>query len=83
MNFYIKDPKTGKESVTLSLLIYGFIIATSKLLVSGLDIPGVLKFGEFGGVEYSAALAALGSLYWARKRDTITKPHSEEKEVSK
>jgi hypothetical protein len=69
---YFKDPKTKKESVTLTLLIVGFIVATTKLLVAGSEF-GSLKFGEFDGVQYAAALSAISALYWARKRDTIKK----------
>ncbi len=67
---YLTDPKTGKKSVTLTLFVFGFAIATLKLLVSGLVIHG-FKMGDFNGVDYAAAIAALGGVYTLRKNNTI------------
>lgn len=74
---WIKDPKSNKSSVTLTLLVYGFVIATAKLLVSGVEFSD-FKFGEFNGTEYSTALAALAGLYWARKRDSKKEVNNED-----
>lgn len=72
---WLKRPKDD-VSVTLTLLTTGFIIATTKLLVSGVEI-GNIRFGEFNGTEYSIALTALAGLYWARKRDSKKKENDE------
>jgi hypothetical protein len=64
---YLKD-ENGKESATLTMFVVGFIAATAKLLLSGVTIAG-LTIVPFSGVEYSAAVAALGGVYMLRKRD--------------
>lgn len=69
---YFKDPKTGKESVTLTVFIAGFGVATLKLLIAGLTI-GSVKMSDFSGIDYAAVLAALGGVYTLRKRDSIKK----------
>jgi len=66
MSPYLTDPKTGEKSVTLTLLVTGFIICSLKLLTSGIDI-GIVKLAVFGGGDFATAVGALGALYWARK----------------
>lgn len=63
---FLKDPKTNEPSVTLTLLVTGFIVCTLKLLFSGMEI-GNIKLSVFGGGDYAAAVGALGALYWARR----------------
>jgi hypothetical protein len=70
---WINDPKTGKPSVTLSAFIVGFVVCTGKLLLSGIKVTDIITFEQFSGVDYSAALAALGAIYVMRKRDSIKK----------
>ena len=69
---WISDPKTGKASVTLTMFVVGFIAVTAKLVFSGITVAGI-KIADFSGVEYGAAIAALGGVYTLRKRDTIKK----------
>lgn len=76
---FISDPKTGKESVTLSVFIYGFTIATIKLLFAGMQIGEKFKMSDFSGVDYAAVIGALGAVYTMRKNNTI-KPDSPEEE---
>ena len=64
---YLKD-QDGKESVTLTMFVVGFIAVTAKLLLSGITILGIVVV-PFSGVEFSAAVAALGGVYMLRKRD--------------
>lgn len=67
---WIRDPKTGKESVTLSAFAVGFIVCTFKLLLSGIKTD-IVTFEQFTGVDYGAALAALGGIYVMRKNKSI------------
>jgi hypothetical protein len=78
MKLWLKDPKTGKESVTLSMFVYGFGIATIKLLLAGIEIYDKIKMSEFSGTDYAAVLAALGAVYTIRKNKSIK---SEKEEI--
>ena len=75
MDFWIKDPKTKQRSVTLTLLITGFVVCVIKLLTSGVDI-GIVKLAQFGGGDFAASIGALGAIYAARKA-TDKKPPKE------
>lgn len=71
MNF-IKDPKTGEQSVTLTMLIVGFTVALLKLLTSGLII-GSINLGAFSGSDFAEVVGALGAIYAARRHsDNVT-----------
>lgn len=63
---WIKDPKTDKKSVTLTLLVVGVSVALFKLVASGLTVYGV-SFETFPGVDFAAVVGALGALYGFRK----------------
>lgn len=63
---WVKDPKTGKQSVTLTMFVSGFIIAMVKLLFSGMDIAG-FKIENFSGSDFAAVVGALGAVYALRK----------------
>ena len=58
--------------MTLSAFIVGFVVCTGKLLLSGIKTD-IITFEQFSGVDYAAALAALGAIYVMRKRDSIKK----------
>lgn len=75
---FLKDPKTKKESVTLTIFVIGFTIVNIKLLLSGVSLMDKFKFESFSGVDYAAAIAALGSIYVLRKNSSI-KSDSENK----
>jgi hypothetical protein len=63
---YLKDPKTGEESVTLTVFVTGVLVSTLKLLTSGLSI-GTVVLQPFTGVDYAAAIGALGAIYVMRR----------------
>ena len=75
MNFWISDPKTSKPSVTLSAFVYGFAVATVKLLLAGVSIGTFIKSAEFSGVDYAAVVGALGAVYTIRKNKSIKADH--------
>lgn len=63
---WIKDPKTGQPSVTVTAFIAGFLVACLKLVASGLTI-GTVSIAQFSGGEFAAVVGALGAIYAARK----------------
>lgn len=67
----IKDVKTGKPSYTVTAFMVGFFVINIKLLLSGIQLTEKIKFDTFTGVDYSAAVAALGGIYIMRKNKTI------------
>lgn len=82
MNF-IKDPKTGEQSVTLTMLVVGFSVSLLKLLTSGM-IYGSINLGTFSGADFAEVVGALGAIYAARKHsDNITINNTDIKEVNK
>ncbi len=68
---YLRDPSSGKPSVTLSMFVLGMMVAILKLLVSGLTIKG-FKMDQFNGVDFAAVAAALGGIYTLRRRSNNT-----------
>lgn len=74
---WIKDPKTGEPSVTLTALVTGMLVATLKLLVSGITI-GSITLSQFSGTDFAAVVGALGALYWARRSQPGTPEGKEE-----
>lgn len=64
--FFIKNNK-GEKSVTLTILWVGFVVATFKMLVSGMDWGQGWKWSDFSGADYAVALGALGALYQSTK----------------
>jgi hypothetical protein len=69
---WIKDPKSKEPSVTLTVFVVGFVVATVKFLVAGLGILG-LQVAALSGTDYAAAITALGAIYWARRNVEIGK----------
>jgi hypothetical protein len=66
----IKNTKTGRPSYTLTMALTGFFIINLKLLLSGVEIMDKVKMSEFSGVDYAAALAAIGSIHIFNKKVT-------------
>jgi hypothetical protein len=66
MNKYLMNDKNGEPSLTRTCFALGFVICTLKLLVSGATI-GTIQLDVFSGVDYGAALAALGGIYHLQK----------------
>lgn len=63
---WLKDPKTGEKSVTITAFMMGFVVATIKLLAAGLQI-GSVSMAPFSGGDFAAVMGALGVIYAARK----------------
>ena len=57
----------GKKSVTMTAFVLGFVIVNLKLILSGMTIGG-LVLAPFSGVEYAAAMSALGAIYVLRRQ---------------
>lgn len=68
---WIKDPKTGEPSVTVTAFVTGFSVATLKLLFSGVAV-GNVTLQPFTGSDFAMVVGAVGAIYWARK-NTDTK----------
>jgi hypothetical protein len=64
--FLIKN-SDGKKSVTMTAFVLGVVVVNLKLILSGLTIGG-LTITPFSGVEYAAALTALGAVYVLRRQ---------------
>lgn len=61
----IKD-SAGVPSVTMTAFVTGFIVVNLKLLIAGMTIAG-FTMTAFSGVEYAAAVGALGTVYVMRR----------------
>ena len=61
----IKD-SSGKPSVTMTAFVTGFLVVNFKLLASGITIAGY-TMTAFTVVDFSAAIASLGSVYVMRR----------------
>jgi hypothetical protein len=72
--FLLRDT-AGKKSTTLTAFVLGFITVNIKLLASGLTIAGY-QMSAFSGVDYAAALAALGGVYILRRDKNISQPEA-------
>ena len=70
--WFIKDSE-GNPSITTTAFFLGFLVVNLKLLAAGLEITDKFKFSQFSGVEYGAALAALGGVYILRKNKPVDK----------
>lgn len=68
--FLIKNEKTGEPSYTLTAFIMGSLVVNLKLILSGIEISDHIKMGLFTGLDYAAAIAALGGLYTLNKHVT-------------
>jgi hypothetical protein len=60
----------GKKSLTATAFVYGFLVLNFKLLFSGITL-GDFQMAQFSGVEYGAALAALGGIYVLRRNNNM------------
>jgi hypothetical protein len=58
---WIKDPKNGKESVSLTLLLIGFSVATAALFL--LD--------RFTASDWALVVGTVAGLYWSRRSSKI------------
>lgn len=63
---YLTDPKTGKKSATLTILMSTFGICLLKLLIAGVSY-GEFSMGAFSGADFATAVGAAGAIYGFRK----------------
>lgn len=63
---YLKDPKNGKQSATLTILMSTFAICLIKLLFAGVTYKE-FSAGAFSGADFAAAVGAAGAIYGFRK----------------
>ncbi len=66
LNKVLLKDSSGVPSVTMTAFVAGFIVVNLKLLVSGMTIAG-FTMTAFSGVEYAAAVGALGTVYVMRR----------------
>lgn len=45
------------------MVVYGFAVINLKLLFSGIQLTHNIKLSDFSGVDYAAAIAALGGIH--------------------
>lgn len=74
---WIKDPNTKEPSVTVTLLVIGFIVCTLKLLTSGFSF-GNISLGTFSGSDFALAVGSVGAIYWGRKHTDSKYPGKDE-----
>ena len=61
IHMWLKDPKDDKKSVSLTLLVAGFLIAS-----------GALFFKEsFSASDWALVVGTVAGLYWSRRSDRI------------
>jgi hypothetical protein len=66
---WIKDPKTGEKSVSLTLLVAGFVTLLGKVLLSGVVIADA-NLGTMSASDFAMAISPLAALYWGRRKDS-------------
>ena len=72
---WVRDPKTNKQSATLTVFLVGTAVVLVKFALSGLTIAGI-AFEHLGGSDFAFAVGALGAIYWGRKySDTHNSDH--------
>lgn len=74
---WIKDPQTKEDSVSITLLVMGFVPCLLKLLTNGVVI-GNINLGTFSGSDFAIAIGALAALYWGRKHTDAKYPGKDE-----
>lgn len=75
---FLFNDTAGKKSVTVTAFIWGALVVNAKLLIAGLTI-GSFTMSAFTGVDYSAAMGALGAVYVLRRHvDNLKDAKAEE-----
>ena len=74
----LKDT-SGNKSTTVTAFILGFVVVNVKLLASGLTLAGY-EMSTFSGVDYAAAMGALGAIYVMRRTSSKDKGETGESE---
>jgi hypothetical protein len=52
------------------MTIVGFLVINVKLLFSGIEVMDKFKMSDFSGVDYAAALSAIGGIHVFNKKIT-------------
>lgn len=63
---WIKDPKTTKKSVSVTLLVLGYSVCLLKLLFADSKM-GDFSMGGFTSSDFATIVGTLGALYAGRK----------------
>ena len=61
MNIWIKDPATKQPSMHATAFWWGFLVALTKLILSGTKIGGTIM-STFSGYDFASTMGALGSI---------------------
>jgi hypothetical protein len=72
--FLLKNSQNNEPAYIASMVIFGFFIINLKLLFSGIQITHDIKLSEFTGVDYAAAVGALGGIHIFNKKQESNKP---------
>ncbi len=78
--FLIKNPKTNRKSISMTLVVIGFSVINLKLLVSGITVIDRVTMSEFSGVDYAAALTAISALWLGNKHINNSSGKKEEEQ---
>jgi hypothetical protein len=71
---WMKDPKTGKSSVSVTLLFLTTCVGLVKLLLADMTF-GSIAFGAFSAIDYATLISANAGLYgWRKKQDAVSNP---------
>jgi len=80
-SFWVPHPTSKKKSVTLTMFVYGAIVCFAKLIFSGVQVGNLFTLSQFSGVDFGAAMGALGGIYAMRRTKNAKEEEStEEKE---
>jgi len=66
--FLLNNEKTKRPSYITTMVVFGFFIINLKLLLSGVNILDKFTMSDFSGIDYSAALSALGGIHLFNKK---------------
>lgn len=64
---FLKDPNSGQPSPTTTVFVIGSLVCVLKLILSGFQL-GSFQSSQFTGVDFAAAVGALGAVYVMRKK---------------
>lgn len=71
LSYLFNNPDTGRPSITRTAFTTGFLIASLKLLLSGVQITDTYKFPEFDGADFAVVVGACGGIYSLSKRKNV------------
>src|ERR1035437_8650519 len=79
--FLLKNSHTGLPSYSATFCFFGFWIICFKLLISGVSFRG-FKMSDFSGLDFGAALAAIGAFHVSNKHVYNLKNKDTDKNVN-